>query len=226
MSLHVRTGEVSVLRAQAPTGTEWLSPSERARLAGLGAERRAAQFVAGRWLARRLLAETYGEPLMAWQLEGADGRAPVVAGHPGIHLSIAHSGGLVVCATAPVPLGVDVEATTRRKRGGLLHAITTPEELAGLGDAGEDTLTQQVWTLKEAWIKCCGAELFSTMLGHGARVSPGSRGEANACTWRLHGAVFALAVREVLPEVCCHEGEALPLRYWQVGAGDRVTTFN
>lgn len=220
MPVHVRTGEVAVLQAQTPAGNAWLSSSERARLAGIGAARRAAQFVAGRWLARCLLAEAYGGPAAAWQLEGADGQAPAVAGHPHLHLSIAHSAGVAVCATAGVPLGVDVEAGERRMRAGLLQAITTPSELAALGDADDGTLTQQVWTLKEAWIKCSGAELFTAMLGHGVRATPVSPGMANACTWREHGAVLAVAVQGGLAGLCSGNGEMQALRslrYWQVG---------
>lgn len=217
MPLHVRTASVSALQARAPAGNAWLSPSEQVRLAGLAAPHRRAQFIAGRLLARHLIAEVRGGTLSDWSVEGSEGRAPIVAGHGDLCLSIAHSGDAVVCALGNVPLGVDIEVCTDRSRGSLLEAITKPEELAGLCGIADNTLPQLVWTLKEAWIKCSGVELFGTMLGHGAQAWPAQRAAANACTWQQQSAVVALVVHGQLPEVYHDAGAPGQLRYWRVG---------
>ncbi|HBD36591.1 MAG TPA: ACP synthase 2, partial [Cupriavidus sp.] len=51
----------------------------------------------------------------------------------------------------------------------------------------------QLWTLKEAWIKCHGGNLFQTMMGHVVEALPAPISQANAVTWRRDDAVLALA---------------------------------
>jgi 4'-phosphopantetheinyl transferase len=198
-----------------------MSASESARLAAIGLPGRAAEFIAGRLLARLLLVQVCGGTLADWPLSGDSGRAPGPVGMPARYVSISHSGDFVACAIATVPVGIDIEAGGgRRDRAALLQAITTPAEMTRLQGIGCDTdaLLRHVWTVKEAWLKCRGGELFATMLGHGAELRPGAAETGNACSWSVGDAMMAVAVESLLPLDFSPPEGGNGLRYWHVGA--------
>lgn len=170
-------------------GRGWLSDAERARLDAISAPGRRAQFLAGRWTLRHLLAgELGGEALRDWPLSaGADGPPRLlVQQHDDLQLAISHSGGWVACAAATVPVGLDIETPRpRRNVDGLVRAVFTEGEQAVMAAAEPSRRTElfySIWTLKEAWLK-----------RHSEGVSPGrlaqvqavqaSPTEANARVW-------------------------------------------
>nr|WP_244259176.1 4'-phosphopantetheinyl transferase superfamily protein [Cupriavidus gilardii] len=202
----------------------WLSPAERARLADIHAPRRAAQFVAGRWLARALLAERFGGVPADWTIEASPDGAPRVAGHADKHLSIAHGGDSVACAVGDRPVGLDLEVRRPgRSRAALLGAITSATErdvlLAGRAHDTE-TLALEAWTLKEAALKCRGGELFSTMLGHRACIRPTGSARIdvppNGCSGWHGDAVVAVVSDPLLPELDHGSTPPAAMRHWQV----------
>ncbi|WP_454740507.1 hypothetical protein [Cupriavidus necator] len=71
MTTWLRLGSVTELAAQAPEAQSWMTEGELARLAAMQSARRRGQFVAGRWLARTLLAEAFGGVWQAWTLTAA-----------------------------------------------------------------------------------------------------------------------------------------------------------
>jgi 4'-phosphopantetheinyl transferase len=135
---------------------------EWTRARAIAAPRRRAQFLAGRWLAARLMAQHAGGRPEDWVFSCHAGEAPEVLDGPAAarpYLSIAHRGDAVACALADAPVGIDVEvlATSSRstedaRAGFVLHAderasfdqVPAPERAMFL-------LTH--WTLKEAWAK-------------------------------------------------------------------------
>lgn len=177
----------------------WLSESEHARLAGLSAPRRRAQFLAGRWLARRLLAAVHGgDPATDWPLSAGASEPPRVL-KPSLHeppyVAISHSGDLVACAIAAQPVGIDVELARReRDVPALAQAICTPAECTRLrvleGDARQRHF-QVVWTLKEAWLKRRHEGITPGRL---ARLDTRpAEGPAEARVWQRGDATLALA---------------------------------
>ena len=58
----------------------------------------------------------------------------------------------------------------------------------------------QLWTLKEAWIKCHGGNLFQTMMGQVVEAVPSPLARANGLTWRRKNAVLALAAASGLED--------------------------
>ena len=120
-----------------------------------------ARHVAGRAWARRVLAARLGCAPDEVPLVATAQGAPVVVGHPTLHLSVSHTPGLVVVALAEDRrVGVDVERRDRRTLPpptAWLHA----EELAELADharVGRDALLER-WTAKEAVAKALGTGL-------------------------------------------------------------------
>lgn len=225
MTISIRLQSVSALMAGVGADAHaWLSPAERARLADIHAPRRAAQFVAGRWLARALLAERFGGVPADWTIEASPDGAPRVAGHADKHLSIAHGGDSVACAVGDRPVGLDLEVRRPgRSRAALLGAITSATERDALLAGREhdtETLALEAWTLKEAALKCRGGELFSTMLGHRACIRPAGSAHidvpANGCSGWHGDAVVAVVSDPLLPELDHGSTPPAAMRHWQV----------
>ncbi|RZT39281.1 4'-phosphopantetheinyl transferase [Cupriavidus agavae] len=216
--------------AMAPPVSRWMSPEELARLAQMRAQQRAEQFAAGRWLARRLLAVTLGGDASEWLLSAAED-APPVATHTGgavgmpIFVSIAHSGDHLACAVSDMPVGVDIEALQPRQHlGTLIEATTTDAERAALPALLDQSDAEarmvaffQLWTLKEAWIKCHGGSLFPTMMGNLVEAVPAPLASANGLTWRRKDAVLALAAAAPVDEVDLPDAQG-----WRLEARETV----
>ncbi|HWB04973.1 MAG TPA: 4'-phosphopantetheinyl transferase superfamily protein [Verrucomicrobiales bacterium] len=83
---------------------------------------------------------------------------PRLPGHPGCHFNLSHSGDMVAVAIRPGPVGIDIE----RRRDNLpvvslaAHAFL-PDEAAAIRTAAHPhALFYQLWTAKEAVMKCTG----------------------------------------------------------------------
>jgi len=115
--------------------------------------RRRAEHLAGRALLRFALERTTGRPALAHQLRaGPTGKPECVDGPP---FSLAHSGGLVVCALAPHGrIGVDVELPRPRDVGAIAERYFSSEESRWVG--AELRRFLMLWVLKEAYLKALG----------------------------------------------------------------------
>jgi len=122
----------------------------------------AHQFLVGRLLVRRWLADLTGQSAAAWRFsEGARGRPGVASPHTDWSFNLAHSGGLVACAIAhAVDVGVDLEDMDRRPMTrDLAQRFCAPAEFADIERQPEAERTQRFltyWTLKEAYLKARG----------------------------------------------------------------------
>jgi 4'-phosphopantetheinyl transferase len=146
--------------ALALAGEGWCSASEQQRLLTLQAPARRAQFLAGRWLMRSLLAQVHGgDALCDWPLTAEiDGPPQLLrAREQALYLSISHSGDWVACAVSGCPVGIDVECP-RRVRDVLRLArwVCNPSEqtqLAALQSPAREALFYRLWAIKEARFK-------------------------------------------------------------------------
>lgn len=154
MPLHLACGEIA---AFMPAQRDWLSASERARLATLRTPQRREQFIAARWLARWLLGQALGGTPRDWELNAPVDAPPSVTGRPELFLSVSHSGAWVACALASEAVGLDLEAPRReRDIASLIDVCCTPGEqawFAGLEEGARSSLFYELWTVKEAWLK-------------------------------------------------------------------------
>lgn len=201
----LRTGSVAGLAAQALPAHAWMTGAELARLCAMPSAARTAQFIAGRWLARHLLAEALGGHWRDWVLSGGEGEAPAATGPQPAFLSLSHSGDQLACAVSDHPVGLDIERVRPRKgMDTLLQAITTEAERAavsapwpGTEPAGQLQAFYQMWTLKEAWLKRHGGGLIPTILGKAMEARPASLDDAHACTWSGRDVVLALCAADL-----------------------------
>jgi 4'-phosphopantetheinyl transferase len=142
----------------------WLSPAEHARRARL---RHPEEFLAGRALLRRVLADMLGvAPREVSLREDATGR-PELEGpkrDSGLSFNLSGTRGLVVCAVAcDARVGVDVEDLGRRLDPDppVARYFATPEreDLARQPEAIRSRRFLAYWTLKEAYLKALGTGL-------------------------------------------------------------------
>ena len=131
----------------------WLSDEEQGLLSSFGAESRRQEFLAGRAVARELLADCLGVPPPEVPLRRASDDA-VDVDAADWRLSIAHSGGRALAAVAQHPVGADLEAI--RSRDPALVEFLFPPDEHGYVEAlpyAFDAALVLCWALKEAVLK-------------------------------------------------------------------------
>lgn len=175
--------------AGAPPAGEWLSPCEQARAATMRAPTRHAQYLAGHWLLRTLLAQAHGGDPRDHALLERENQPPAVAGSAW-HTSLSHGGDWIAAALSPAPIGIDLEPRTPRPAlRRLQHLLLNPDEAPGSLD--DDALLQR-WVIKEALIKrdhgSALPETLAAMCVHAAAHVD----HANVQSWTTE--VFHLAV--------------------------------
>lgn len=145
------------------TYESWLAAGEVAKADRMATDALRAEYVASRALSRWALTELAPDVApSAWQFERTQAGRPYLVGPRVVPVewNLSHAGGLVVCAIAAHPVGVDVEP---RARGvelvGTAAKMFSPAENAELAllepDARADRAVE-LWTLKEAYLKARG----------------------------------------------------------------------
>ncbi|MDP3856694.1 MAG: beta-ketoacyl synthase N-terminal-like domain-containing protein [Stagnimonas sp.] len=148
----------------------YLTASERAVYEGLSPRRRRA------WLNGRVAAK---DAVRAWlrrergvtacwpqelRIENDAAGAPRLLANvtdtlpAGLHLSLAHKGGLAVAIVGEQPVGIDLERIAPREAG-FVELAFTPAELAWLSDGDRDTELTRGWVAKEVAAKAAGTGL-------------------------------------------------------------------
>ncbi|MDT0436592.1 MULTISPECIES: 4'-phosphopantetheinyl transferase superfamily protein [Streptomyces] len=147
---------------------ELLDAEERARAAAFRHDRDRDAYVVAHAALRGVLSVLLGVRAQALPLArdpcagcgGPHGRPTLRT--PGVHFSLSHSGGLVMVALAPAPVGVDVEglATVRTVLGAqsALHRAEA-QELARLPEPERPAAFTRAWVRKEAYLKGLGTGL-------------------------------------------------------------------
>lgn len=159
------TGTVAWWTATAgelPRDLDWLADDERARLAGLAVAKRRADFLLGRWIAKRAVAAQWpgAPPLSAIAIRAAADGAPeaFLAGAPlPLVLSISHSAGRALAAVraAGSALGADLERVEPRSPL-LVDDFFRDDEAAWVAAcpaAERDRAITLVWSAKESVLK-------------------------------------------------------------------------
>ncbi len=156
-------GWLEQAHADVPGGDDWLAPAERARLAGLRAPARRADWRLGRWTAKRAVAAWLpggGPPWASVEVRAADDGAPEVLlqGRPAsLVVSLSHRAGRAACTVAPAGtlLGCDLELVERRSDAFVADYLTAPERGAVQAAAAADRplLVALVWSAKESALK-------------------------------------------------------------------------
>ena len=108
---------------------------------------------------------------------------------PDFHFNLSHSGGRVLCAVSPSPVGCDIE-TARRLDLKVARRFFHPDESAWLFSLPEDerpTAFLRLWTCKESFIKAVGLGLSLPLCDFAVSLEDGAalRQETDPRPWRL-----------------------------------------
>ena len=176
-----------------------LTHDEKMRLQTVASIARREQFLAGRWLAKKMLAEVGGGCPEDWRIDAGGQAKPGVIGHD-LQLSISHSGPYVACCIAGSACGIDVERIDRpRPVADMATLVCSGQEQDALRNLQGSAQTQhflRLWTCKEARLKQLGLPFDLNGL-RTIQMSPAKEVDAQVVTWSLLGqpnGVLSLAV--------------------------------
>jgi len=184
---------MSCMLVQEQTNAACVSTDEQRRASSIAKPQRRRQFIAGRMLLRRMLADSLGGRAEDFELEATAGAPPRVVAHPGLHLSVSHSGEWVVAAVADRPVGIDIERLgERRDPQRFARWVCSADEWTDWrmldGAAADDALIAH-WTRKEAWLKREGGEVLLTRM-HRLHAGTADAASADGATWRVADAAM------------------------------------
>jgi 4'-phosphopantetheinyl transferase len=140
---------------------EYLTDDERTRAARYKVEPPRRQFVIGRGLLRRLLANCLGLPAREVPISYNGAGKPLLADSAaGLHFNVTHTDGLALIALSRRAVGIDVERVRRVENPeGLVGRFFSAAERAaylGLAEQLRPAGFFRGWTSKEAVIKAAG----------------------------------------------------------------------
>ena len=87
---------------------------------------------------------------------------PSLVNNDYIHFNISHSGNYIACAISDKPVGIDIEQI-RPVDLKIAERFFTPYETEYIKDDEHSNRFYEVWTKKEAYIKCIGKGLYITL---------------------------------------------------------------
>jgi len=151
-----------------PPGEEFLSAVEVEKFSNLRFPQRRAEWLLGRWTAKRLLQTSVdllsGLPLSDWTVANeADGRPYASLGGKRLSgcLSISHRNGQAACAwssNGDIGLGIDLETIEPRTDAFIKDYFTNAEQVLA-SDRQRERNAVLIWSAKEAMLKALGIGL-------------------------------------------------------------------
>lgn len=136
----------------------YLDEGERAKAREYRNESARRQFLAGRFLAKTLLAAATQQTKSSIQFQLAPNGKPYLE-NSAWHFNLSHSGDLVACALAPQAIGIDIEASLRPvEHLAIAEHHFSREEFSWLRkrQANQHQKFTALWSLKEAYLKALG----------------------------------------------------------------------
>jgi 4'-phosphopantetheinyl transferase len=159
------------IESDVPTGNQWLSAGEMARLTSLCFEKRRTDWRLGRWTAKRALAACLNLPVDVHSLQDIEIRA-APSGSPevfvfdqraSVPLSLSHRAGKALCVVglSGTSLGCDLELVESRDHSFLTDFFSANEQrLIGRARSAErPMLLTLLWSAKESALKAFGVGL-------------------------------------------------------------------
>jgi 4'-phosphopantetheinyl transferase len=111
-----------------------------------------------RALLRLCLADRLRVPASSLIFERGPKGKPSLPAWPDCHFNLSHSGDFTAIITGPDPAGIDIESPGRRINPAALAAhVFPPEDVAAVAaSSSPHRLFYQLWTVREAVMKCTG----------------------------------------------------------------------
>jgi phosphopantetheinyl transferase len=154
------------MKAVSPIEEDLFTPHEAAKTVKMGPRRRrdfTAARVALKRLTRQLGLVEEGRPDRTIETLGPDGEKPCLA-ESTLYCSVSHSGRLVVAVAHRYPIGVDLEAISKKAiRVWNLRTLPEERDLISLSGLSPERTATRAWTIKEAAAKALGLHLFEAI---------------------------------------------------------------
>lgn len=200
----VRSADVA---AALPRAEDWLAAAERERARRFVFDGDRADFLASRFLLRRVLAELAGTAPERLAFDTNRWGKPALRGHPGLTFNLSHCrGAAVLLLGAGAAAGVDVEPVQPGRADPLvaqrLFHRAEQIQLLACPRSGYDRLFLRFWTLKEAVLKAEGSGL-ALPLDAFAALFDGDAIVPLTVPAALSGAPFAFGQAELAPDLVC-----------------------
>jgi 4'-phosphopantetheinyl transferase len=163
---------------QADAWLPLLADAERANWRGIRQKERQWQYLQGCVLLRLVLGAYVDDDPRALAFTHDRCGRPALAGHGGLHFSLAHCASHVALAIGSDPvLGVDVQTVAPVRRGymRIAHRFFHQADLAQLLDCPEERRHGrflELWTLKEAYLQALGPGMRKPMADCGFARTP------------------------------------------------------
>lgn len=125
-------------------------------------DRKKIEFLLGRVLLKRLLAERLDcEPIHVRFVKNKYGKLFLNQESQPVEFNLTHSGQVIACALAPLLIGVDVEQAQKNYLDVMASAFTPEEQAYVRSEPAELQVAAfcRIWTRKEAYVKAVGTGL-------------------------------------------------------------------
>lgn len=137
---------------------------------------------------------------------------PYLTDHPEAQYNLSHAGEWVVCAAGMQPLGIDIEQPERYSER-LVQRFFQPDEITDILKRSEEdraNVFAEYWTMKESFMKLCGAGL--------------SMGFSGFRTERMHGRIELLPALDpeygrILEKMGMRDGAEPVCRFLDIAEG-------
>lgn len=182
-----------------PATSDWLSPPEAARFAGLRFAKRHTELRLSRWTAKQAIARVLEldprhETLARVEVRPAPDGAPtpLLDGKPApVSVSLTDRADWAVCAVGPpgLPLGCDLELVEARSAV-FVRDWFTPHEQALVAAGEHDLIANLVWSAKESALKVLRTGLRRATRSVEVHVETGGDGWQRLTVRSAEGGVF------------------------------------
>jgi phosphopantetheinyl transferase len=145
-----------VSAAQVSSFEIYLDATEQQKLQKTTAAEKRHAFVVCRFVAKQLIGEFFGLDPLSLNFHYTERGKPYV-NIPGVEFNISHSGDFALVGVSNHKIGVDIEKIKpNRNFKGLADAVLSEDEKAWVFEQDTERRFYQLWTLKEARLKCDG----------------------------------------------------------------------
>lgn len=141
---------------QASSFEIYLDATEQQKLQKITAAKKRHAFIVCRFVAKQLIGEFFGINPRTLSFHYTERGKPHV-NTPGVEFNISHSGDYALIGVNRYKIGVDIEKIKpNRNFKGLADAVLSEDEKAWVFECDTVQRFYQLWTLKEARLKCDG----------------------------------------------------------------------
>ena len=182
---------IAPVGALNPVFLNRISQSRKESLAQMQAVSARELSLCAELLVRALICDELGVGNDSLRIERSRSGKPFLPDYPELHFNLSHTNGVIAAAIAHSPVGIDIERCDRKIQPRVIARICSDAEAESLENGLRPI---ELWTKKEALIKCCG------------------RGDVPLNRLDTHrGDIATWPIEDYIVSVCCKTLPTMPL---------------